>query len=157
MPGRDNEALMHVVDEFGALMADSGLPRTSGRVMGWLLVCDPPEQTTSQLVEALHASKASISQATQLLAGVGLITKKHRRGSRELSYEMSPGVWERGFEAKRGLLDDMRNLAEEGLALVGETPLERDRLLEVRDMYAFAADEYGKMLEKWKTTKGDRR
>lgn len=157
MSERESEALMHVVDEFGTLMADSGMPRTSGRVMGWLLVCNPPEQTTSQLVEALHASKASISQATQLLAGVGLITKKHRRGSRELVYEMTSGVWERGFESKRGLLDDFRNLAEEGLSLVGETPEERDRLLEVRDMYAFATDEYGKMLEKWKATKGERR
>ncbi|MDZ4063457.1 MAG: MarR family transcriptional regulator [Coriobacteriia bacterium] len=152
-----DDALMRVVDEFGAIMADSGLPRTSGRLMGWLLVCDPPQQTTSQLVEALHTSKASVSQATQLLAGVGLITKKHRRGTRELTYEMSPGVWERGFEAKHAMIEKMRDLAEEGMTLAGDAGRNADRLREVRDIYAFVSDEYGNMLRKWKTTKGDAR
>lgn len=157
MAVEDDDALMRVVDGFGTFMVDSGLPRTSGRLMGWLLVCDPPQQTTSQLVEALHTSKASVSQATQLLAGVGLITKTHRRGTRELTYEMSPGVWERGFEAKHAMIEKMRDLAEEGLAHAEKSGHSADRLREVRDIYAFVSDEYGQMLRKWKATKGDMR
>lgn len=136
------------------MMADSGLPRMAGRVMGWLLVCDPPQQTTSQLIAALHASNASISQATQLLAGTGLITKRHSSGSRELVYEMTRGTWERGFESKVALLGRMRDLAQAGLDLVGDTPRERSRLEEVRDMYGFAAQEFEGMLGRWKAREG---
>ena len=60
-----DEKLWRFVDANGELMSKSyGLPRMTGRVLAWLLVCDPPEQTAAELAEALDASKGAISGAT---------------------------------------------------------------------------------------------
>ena len=52
---------MRYVDRFGEWMAEFALPRTSGRILGWLLVCTPPAQSTDDIAEALHISKGSVS------------------------------------------------------------------------------------------------
>ena len=49
------------IEEVGLLFEQTGLPRMAGRILGWLLIANPPHQTTSHLTEALLASKASIS------------------------------------------------------------------------------------------------
>ena len=58
------------VDRMGLFFELLGATRTMGRIYGWLLICDPPQQSLGQLAEALSVSKASISTvARQLLEG----------------------------------------------------------------------------------------
>ena len=51
----------HFVEDVGITFEQTGLPRTAGRIFGWLLISDPPHQSTSELAEALMASRGSIS------------------------------------------------------------------------------------------------
>lgn len=46
-----------------------------GRALGWLLVCEPPEQSAAELAETLQASKGSISTATRVLLRLGFIER----------------------------------------------------------------------------------
>lgn len=62
-------------EDVGLVFENIGLPRMAGRVLGWLLVCDPPHQSMLELVEALSASKASISNTTRMLIEIGLIER----------------------------------------------------------------------------------
>ena len=39
------------VEEAGIVFEQTGLPRMAGRIFGWLLICDPPHQSTDQLAE----------------------------------------------------------------------------------------------------------
>ena len=41
--------------------------RWSGRLLGYLAVCDPPEQTIGELAEALLASRSAIAGAVKVL------------------------------------------------------------------------------------------
>lgn len=52
-----------------------GIPRMAGRIMGWLLICDPPQQNAAELGQVLSASKGSISTMTRWLLQIGLINK----------------------------------------------------------------------------------
>ena len=39
----------------------------AGRMWGWLLICDPPEQTAADIAEALQASRGAISGTARIL------------------------------------------------------------------------------------------
>ena len=43
----------HFVEEVGLLFEHAGLPRMAGRILGWLLICDPPHQSPGELAEVL--------------------------------------------------------------------------------------------------------
>ena len=42
------------IEEVGVVFEQTGLPRMSGRLFGWLLIADPPYQSPAQLAESLH-------------------------------------------------------------------------------------------------------
>jgi hypothetical protein len=39
------------VEEFGRLLEEEGAPRIAGRILGWLLICEPPHQSFNDLDE----------------------------------------------------------------------------------------------------------
>jgi hypothetical protein len=48
-----------------------GLPPITGRILGWLMICDPAEQSAGQIDEAIGASRASLTaNIRQLTAAV---------------------------------------------------------------------------------------
>ena len=69
-------------EDFGLLFEGFGLPRMVGRVLGVLLISDPPELSAEELAEALQASRGSISSATRSLIGMGLVQRRTKRGER---------------------------------------------------------------------------
>lgn len=58
---------MHFVEDISLYFEQMGLPRMAGRVLGVLLICDPPAQSLTDLCERLQASKSSVSTTTRLL------------------------------------------------------------------------------------------
>jgi DNA-binding transcriptional regulator GbsR (MarR family) len=129
------EKLWQFVDANGELMSRSyGLPRMTGRVLAWLLVCDPPEQTAAELSEALEASKGSISGATGMLVRAGLVDRLHIRGERADRFRFRPGAWEE--QLRDPSLEQQRAVIGMGLeALAGEPPQRRARLEEIDTFY----------------------
>ncbi|MFV2021605.1 hypothetical protein [Micromonospora sp. LOL_023] len=43
--------------EAGVVLSGMGLPPAAGKILGWLLICDPPSQTGSDIAAALDLSK----------------------------------------------------------------------------------------------------
>src|SRR5215212_6324850 len=70
------------VEEMGQFLASLGMTPMAGRMWGWLLICETPEQTAAQIADALHASRGSISGTARLLATSGLIRRTTKRGDR---------------------------------------------------------------------------
>ena len=54
----------------------------SGRMLAWLLICDPAEQTAADLAHDLQASRGAISGAARALETAGFIRRGRRRGDR---------------------------------------------------------------------------
>jgi DNA-binding transcriptional regulator GbsR (MarR family) len=130
-----DEKLWQFVDANGELMSQSyGLPRMTGRVLAWLLVCDPPEQTAAELAEALDASKGSISGATGMLVRARLVDRMHIRGERADRFRFRPGAWEEQLRDQG--LEQSRAVIAMGLdALAGEPAARRARLEEIDTFY----------------------
>lgn len=139
------------VEEVGIVFEQTGLPRMAGRILGWLLISDPPHQSTVELTEALMASKGSISTMTRHLINLGLIERISLPGVRHDYFRIRPDAWQHMI--RRGLEDEIsmvRQLAERGLELLAQkTPLTRKWLEEMRDVYAFLEREFPPLLVRW--------
>jgi DNA-binding PadR family transcriptional regulator len=89
---RTTERELAFVEDFALAMERLGLVRMTGRVIGWLLICDPPEQTFAQIAAALQASKGSISTALKFLTTAGWAQRRSRPGDRKDYYSIKPGA-----------------------------------------------------------------
>lgn len=141
------------VEEVGIVSEQTGLPRMAGRILGWLLISEPPHQSTTQLAEALMASKASISTATRLLIQIGLIERLSMPGVRHDYFRIRSDAWQHMI--KRGLEDEIkmfRQLAERGLEVLSEktllTRLNQKWLEDMRNVYSFLEREFPILLER---------
>lgn len=145
-----DQAKLHYVEEVALYFERAGLQRMAGRIIGWLLVCDPPEQTMTQITEGLQASKSTISVALRMLVGVYLVEQITPPGERRDYYRLSPDAWNRSFRARMHQVTELRDLAARGLAVMDDVqPAQRERLEVMRDMNDFMAREFPRLLDQW--------
>jgi len=77
------KAQRELIEEFGLLHEQMGSTRMCGRVGGWLLLCEPPVQSLTEIAEGLGVSKAAVSGAARLLLQnhvVELVSEPGQRG-----------------------------------------------------------------------------
>lgn len=142
------------VEECGLYFEGVGLTRIAGRIIGWLLICEPPYQQQSELVDALGASKSSISVALKDLTTLYLVERFSLPSDRRTFYRTSKDMWSRSFRARMHQVTQLKELGEHGLeALEDSTPERRQRLEFMRDMNAFMEVEFPKLLDAWDAIK----
>ena len=138
------------VEEMGQFLGSSGMTPMAGRMWAWLLICEPPEQTASDLAEALHASRGAISGTARLLASAGLIRRMRRRGDRREYFTAPPGALRSLLTGAGASYRRFREITEDGLvALADRPPSARARLQEVHDAYLFFEREYPALIERY--------
>ena len=142
------------IEDTGLYFEKIGLARMGGRIIGWLLVCNPSYQTMGDLVDALQASKSSVSTSLRTLEQYSLIQRFSRPGERRDYYRLASDIWVWSFKSRMHLITEMRQLAEHGLALLEDEPLEQRRRLELmRDVNGYLEREFPKLLEGWEQEK----
>jgi hypothetical protein len=143
------DELWHFVDEVGEWTARAvGLPPMTGRVLGWLLVCDPPEQTAAELAEALGASSGSISAATRMLVGTRMVDRLRVRGERADRFRFRSDAFDEQI-MDPGTAHVRALLARGMTALAGEPPARRRRLEELDEFYAWWQARAPGLVEEW--------
>src|SRR6266536_1332389 len=126
------------VEDVAAFYAVDGLPRTVGRVLGWLLVCDPPEQTAAQLAMVLRASRGTISGATRTLVTAGLVRRSGRPGERVDYFSVRADLWSDLVERRMLAATRFHALVRRGLELLDDAPAgRRERLAELDRLYRY--------------------
>ena len=131
------------------LELEVGTPRMVGRVLAWLLVCEPPQQSAAELADRLDASKGSISTATRILVRLGLIDRVRLRGERFDRFEVRPGAWD-DFLWREEQFKEPRDVLRIGLdALADEPPERRARLEELDWMYGWWQARIGQLHEEY--------
>jgi DNA-binding transcriptional regulator GbsR (MarR family) len=144
----DDEAAF--VETMGQFLGSSGTTPMAGRMWGWLLICEPPEQSATDLARELVASRGSISGTARLLATAGLIRRTTRRGERREYFSVPPGAFGTLIESAGAAYGRIRRLTDQGLLLMAERPPEaRLRLQEVHDAFAFFESEYPALLARF--------
>jgi DNA-binding MarR family transcriptional regulator len=145
----DAEELSYV-EEVGLFFEGSGLPRMAGRVIGWLLICEPAEQSAAELAAALQASKGSISAATRMLTHLRLIERVSLPGRRRDYFVILPGGWHDLILQRIRLLTAFRRLTERGLGMLSDAdPARRERLEDVHELYVWLERELPALFERW--------
>jgi hypothetical protein len=105
-----------------------GMAPMVGRLLGYLAVCDPREQSIAELADALLASRSAISGAVNTLETLGLIRRSRAAGERmdRVSIDMSSSH-AMGFDVSEYL--EQGDLAREGLHLLADVKPERRSIL----------------------------
>ena len=141
-------------EEFAIGLEGMGMPRAYGKLLGWLLVCDPPQQSSAELAGALDLSKGSVSAGTRLLVNAGLIRRVAAPGQRGNAYEVTPNAMIKAVQNNpyQAFLD----LLERGLGVVGGDDLERGaRLRHSRDFMAFVVREMPLLVARFEAEHGE--
>ena len=152
------EEQLHYVEEIALSFERQGLFRMAGRVIGWLLICDPPEQTFNQLAEGLQASKGSISTVMKLLVPSRIVERVSRPGERRDYYRCLPGAWYDLAREQSTHYGEVKKLAGRGLELLADAPAaRRERLQAMHDFYAWLEREMPALWERWRREQAERK
>lgn len=113
------DPVLEWVERVSMYLARDGVPPIAGRVLGWLMVCDPPDQSAGQISDAIGASRASLTSNLRLLTTMGFLSSRTRPGNRTTYYRMADDAWSivvrRQIETMASFLD----LSRDGIDLAG--------------------------------------
>lgn len=143
-------ARLEYIEEIGLFFGALGLPRMAGRVLGALLVADPPEQSAEELALTLQASRGSISTSTRLLEATGIIDRVSKPGERKMRFRNRPGAWGEVMKRRMAAVGAFRALAERGLGVLSsDDPEVRRGLEEMRDFMAYWEAAFPRLFADW--------
>jgi len=139
---------MHFIEDIGLFFERMGMPRMAGRILGALLISDPPAQSINDLAERLLTSKSSISIMARLLVEDGLIERVASPIPRRDYYRFKPGGWMLYMRQWLGLMAALHQITERGLSLVNyKSPELKERLQEAHDLFSFIEQEFPALLK----------
>nr|WP_271211004.1 MarR family transcriptional regulator [Rhodococcus wratislaviensis]GLK36665.1 hypothetical protein GCM10017611_35220 [Rhodococcus wratislaviensis] len=134
-----------------------GFPPMAGRLLGYLFVCDPPQQTIDELGAALLASRSAVTGAVKLLEGYRMARRTRIAGERVDRVSLDPASQQpQNFDS--ALHREQAALFREGLALLADAPPERRAPLEELVALAdFLSERLPALLDEWHTHRDELR
>jgi hypothetical protein len=145
-----NDAQLVYADHAGRFYARQyGFPPMAGRLLGYLTVCDPEQQSIAELADALMASRSAITGAIQALENFHLVMRSRSAGERvdKVSLDLA-GIEGNGFDAQ--VYGEQAVLAREGLPLlIKAKPDRRAWLEEVAALADFLAERMPELQKEW--------
>jgi DNA-binding transcriptional regulator GbsR (MarR family) len=122
-------------------------PPMVGRLIGYLAVCDPPNPTIGELAEALLASRSAIAGAVKTLETIHVVQRSRVAGERMDRVRITA---QQSMQMDVSEYEEMRDLAREGLEVVGDAPPERRAaLLEMAAFSEFLVEEIPRLKQEW--------
>lgn len=127
----NRDKVLIFADHVGRFYAQRyGFPPVTGRVIGYLGVCEPMQQSINDIADTLLTSRSAINNAIKQLELQNLITRTRPAGTRADLIGFNPNGWQsNGFDP--GEYIEMAALLREGLQLLSEGKTERREALEV--------------------------
>lgn len=129
VPAVPTDGEITFADHAGRLFARRyGMPPMVGRLIGYLAVCEPREQSIGELADALLASRSAIANAVSYLENLRLIERSRAAGERmdrvRINMSSSHAM---GFDLTE--YQEQAELAQEGLRLLADASPERRAIL----------------------------
>lgn len=140
----------HFVEEVGLVLDEMGAPRMMGRIVGFLLICEPEHQSSQQIAAYLDASRGSVSTVTRMLVASGMIERVPIQNARSTFFRITEGAWTKMMRQRAARLQIMRDVAKQGLELLSDAPPERRRRLkQFHDFYTYLERESHTLIDRW--------
>lgn len=132
-----DEHLLQWVEQVTSYLARDGVSPIAGRILGWLMICDPPEQSAAQIAAAIDASRASLTMNLRVLMTMGFVGRRTRRGERTAYYRVEANAWEIVVRRQIASLAAFSEIANAGMQLVGPESERAARLREAAHTFAW--------------------
>ncbi|MBA8823624.1 hypothetical protein FHX42_000953 [Saccharopolyspora lacisalsi] len=146
----DRPAMSEWIEQMAAhFEATEGMPLIAGRILAFLLICDPPERTAAELSHGLSASTGSISTNVRLLLRMGVISKTTRQGREAALYRVEEDRWPEMVRQRMERVTQLRELTESGLRMFSGQGERARRLRTVHEFYKWLAGEMPELWRKW--------
>src|ERR1051326_3670766 len=81
-------SLQRFIDEVGLYGERAGLPLLAGRILGWLLIADPPLQPLHKIAAGLGTTKGIIGLAAQPLVHLQIVELVSPPGDEEQCFRL---------------------------------------------------------------------
>jgi DNA-binding transcriptional regulator GbsR (MarR family) len=134
----ENAAILAWVDRVGEFFeVNYGMPPITGRIVGWLLICDQAEQSAGEIAAAIKASRASLTTNMRALLASGLVRRLRRAGDRTALYRIGDEAWETVIRHRVASLTAIDRLTEAGMRLVGAGSPRAARLRATHEVFAW--------------------
>ena len=141
-----SEVQSSFVERTGLWFESFGGGRTAGRILGWLMISDPPHQSSAELMETLDISAGSVSTIMRRLEIIGLAERITFHGDRATYYQLPDHVWLRTMQGEMARLEEMRKLV---IAADGVVPEVRpERVTELGLIVDFMSEEWPGVLDR---------
>lgn len=112
------------------------MPMIAGRIFGWLLICDPPDQTAAQIAEAISASRASLTNNLRMLTQYGFLTQHTKPGHRSVYYQADEAAFGRMVQHQIESMGQFREILQGGADLA-ETATRGRRLRQALEVFSW--------------------
>ncbi len=133
-------AELDYLERFGRFWETSGASRSTGRIVAWLMICEPKHQSAADLMDALGVSSGTISTLTRQLVDLAMVERVTFPGDRSSYYQLRDHAWLRMIEGQMGVFNQLTELATAGRDLV---PAGHSRRVdELSDVMSFFAVEW---------------
>ncbi len=154
--GHAPAAVAAYVEDVAQFFERSGMARMSGRLLGALMVAEPPERSQEELATFLGVSRGSVSQASRMLVDAGLVERRRRRGDRRDYFCVRPDAWTDMIERRVDAIVALRRLAERGIEVVGDDgTVGHQALAGLVDVCAFFETEWPGLVARWRRERDD--
>jgi DNA-binding transcriptional regulator GbsR (MarR family) len=138
----------HFIEDVGLFFEQMGMPRMAARMLGVLLIADPPAQSITDIAATLMASKSSVSTMARLLVEDGLIERVASPVPRRDYYRFKPGGWILYMRRWLGLMSELHHITERGLLLLADKPPEmQQRLQEAHDLFSLVEERFPAIIQ----------
>ena len=132
-----------------------GFPPMVGRLIGYLAVCDPPEQSITELADALLASRSAITGAAKMLETLHVVSRTRAAGERLDRVRIDLGS-PQSLGMDIGEYEELRDMASEGLEVLRDAPAERRAvLLEMRAFADFLLEQIPRFQQEWEVRRAE--
>jgi hypothetical protein len=147
-----NAELQDYLERWGMLFELLGGARMMGKILGWLVVCDPPEQSAADIATAVGASAGTVSTTTRALMQASMIERIGIPGERRAHFRVRSGMWGQLLKTRMSYIVSLGKLVDQGLALSAGDDEATLRLRELGSYCNFIERELPDFVARWEQT-----
>ncbi len=143
------------IEKTGVFFEKSGFPRMVGRVLGYLLIAEPPYKTFNEIQAYLQASKSSISTSLQFLLNQGLVGYFTLPGDRKRYFRLNAENWLEMMRKELCHFGVVSKIMRDCVKLRSQEHEKFNQTLgDIADFYAFFEKEALQLLDQFVQEKG---
>jgi hypothetical protein len=131
---------------------NDGMPHERGRVIGWLIISEPHEQSASAICDRLGVARSDVDWVSRQLVPAKVLSRRDA-GSGEYHLTMGDSAWVDRMEEVFGKIPAFHEILQEGATLLAGAPEGRARrVVNMERFFGYLATEIPQVFDRYRET-----